>query len=410
MMKRLLFVFVILLFVLIACGQEPDPTPLPTAVVATDPVLEATAVPPTALPTTETNQLAATLPPPAIVSEATATQPPPEATGTATATPVLLLTAEDFGTDRNPLTGELVDDPLTLQRRPFTVKLSNSPPSYTRPQSGLNDADIVYEHTTEGSITRFTAIFYGKSPESVGPIRSARLIDVELPAMYDAALFYSGSSTGVGNRLFSSDFKERIFQESAQSGFYRTGEDKPWEHTLYGRPEQFWQALEARDLNAPPNFGSYMAFSEVPPAAGEVASGVVIDYDWELVEWRYDAAIGRYRRWSDGVEHLDGNTDEQVVAANIIIISPVHAFDGTICEEIRNGVCAHQSVQIQIWGSGTGIVLRDGLVYNVTWHRENRNDMLTFTDSTNNPFPLQIGNSWVQLVPTWLDNPVTVSP
>jgi hypothetical protein len=175
-----------------------------------------------------------------------------------------------------------------------------------------------------------------------------------------------------------------------------------------GNPSEF--TMLELDLNTPPNFGSYMAFSEVPPAAGEVASGVVIDYDWELVEWRYDAAIGRYRRWSDGVEHLDGNTDEQVVAANIIIISPVHAFDGTICEEIRNGVCAHQSVQIQIWGSGTGIVLRDGMVYNVTWHREGRNDMLTFTDSTNNPFPLQIGNSWVQLVPTWLDNPVTVSP
>ena len=46
----------------------------------------------------------------------------------------------------------------------------------------------------------------------------------------------------------------------------------------------------------------------------------------------------------------------------------------------------------------------------MTWHRENRNDLLTFTDAEGNPFPLQIGNTWVQLVPTWYDDPVTVSP
>ncbi|MFN2276422.1 MAG: DUF3048 domain-containing protein, partial [Candidatus Promineifilaceae bacterium] len=93
----------------------------------------------------------------------------------------------EFGDDRNPLTGELVSDPANLQRRPLAVKLSNAPAVYTRPQSGLNDADLVFEHTTEGNLTRFTAIIYGKTPPRLGPVRSARLIDIELPAMYDAA-------------------------------------------------------------------------------------------------------------------------------------------------------------------------------------------------------------------------------
>jgi hypothetical protein len=34
--------------------------------------------------------------------------------------------------------------------------------------------------------------------------------------------------------------------------------------------------------------------------------------------------------------------------------------------------------------------------------------MLTFTDQAGDPFPLKIGNSWVQVIPDWLNNPVTI--
>jgi len=176
------------------------------------------------------------------------------------------------------------------------------------------------------------------------------------------------------------------------------------------RPEGFWQTLTDMGQNSPPVFNTYMAFSSQPPPGGSPAGQVTIDYRWEVVEWRYDPENGRYRRWAAGEPHLDGNTGEQVTAANVIILVPIHVEDPTICEEIRDGQCLHLSVEIQLWGSGGGLVLRDGQQYPVTWHRESRYDMLTFTDENGNPFPLQIGNSWVQLVPNWYDNPVTVMP
>ncbi|MCZ7674519.1 MAG: DUF3048 C-terminal domain-containing protein [Chloroflexi bacterium] len=37
----------------------------------------------------------------------------------------------------------------------------------------------------------------------------------------------------------------------------------------------------------------------------------------------------------------------------------------------------------------------------IYWHREGRNDLLTFSDGAGNPVPLQIGNTWIQIVPTW---------
>ena len=390
----------LLLAGLVACGGQetgqpllPTPSPVDTNMTAVAPTTAVT-LPPTPLP-----------PPPTLAAPPTATIPPASPTPSA----ITLLSAADFGDDRNPLTGELVDDPSLLEQRPFTVKISNAPPSYVRPQSGLNDAAIIYEHLAEGSLTRFTAIFYGKLPEKIGPIRSARLIDVELPAMYDAALFFSGASVGVNQRLNSSDFSERVMH-SAEEGFYRTGENKPTEHTLYGDPQGFYRALDAKGLNVPPNFNTTMAFGSEPPAAGQPARQVAIDYKWEVVEWKYDESDGRYYRWAAGQPHLDGNTNEQVNAANIIIISPFHVEDATICEEARDGRCVALSVQIQLWGSGSGIILRDGQQYPINWHREARNDLLTFTNADGQPFPLQIGNSWVQLVPSWYTDPVTVTP
>ena len=314
----------------------------------------------------------------------------------------------EFGDDRNPLTGELVSDPANLQRRPLAVKLSNAPAVYTRPQSGLNDADLVFEHTTEGNLTRFTAIIYGKTPPRLGPVRSARLIDIELPAMYDAALGYSGSSNGVAARLRNSDFSDRILY-AWEKGYYRTGEDKPIEHTLYATPELLWEALDEIGQNTPPHFTATNVFSSEPPEGGSPASALNLDYNWTLVNWRYDPASGRYLRWTDGIPHLDGNTGEQVSAANVIVIAPYHAYDVEICEQINtDGTCAAFSVEVQLWGSGGGAVFRDGQRYDVTWERLQRTDSLTFKDSEGNPFPLKIGNSWVQVVPTWLENPLTV--
>jgi hypothetical protein len=390
------------LFLLVACGGEE---PVVATLIPT--VISDTAVTAVPTPTTSLPETATPLPPPPTIAPIPTSTSAPEEVSVSDA--ILLLSPADFGDDRNPLTGEVVDDPSVLQRRPLAIKISNAPPNYVRPQSGLNDADFVYEHTAEGSITRFTAIIYGRTPPRVGPIRSARLIDIELPAMYDAALAFSGASTGVSRRLNASDFETRIIR-SNEPGYYRTGEDKPLEHTLYGNPVDFWQTLEAKGLNMPPNFGTTLAFSSEPPPGGTPASAVTIDYNWEVVEWRYDPENGRYWRWAAGVPHLDGNTDEQVNAANIIIIAPFHVEDPTICEEIRNGTCLHLSVEIQLWGSGSGIILRDGQQYPVNWHRESRNDLLTFTDNDGNPFPLQIGNSWVQLVPTWYQDPVSVTP
>lgn len=412
MTKKLMLLLCLSIFV--AC-QRADPAPsvttapvIPTAAIAQ--VVE-TAVP------TSTPTLIPTLPPPPTAAPPTITPLPtatPSPAATATLEPVALFAPADFGSDRNPLTGELVADPANLQRRPIAVKLSNSPPEYTRPQAGLNQADLVFEHVTEGPITRFTAVFYSQTPPDVGPIRSARLIDLEIPAMYQTALSFSGASSGadgVYNRLAASDFRGRLLRDIAgELGYYRTDEeDKPWEHRLHAVPADLWTRMDEMGINQPPSYPVVMAFASEPPTGGTPANKVTINYrDWTVVEWEYDTENGRYWRWSDGEPHLDANTDIQVSAANVVIVYAIHQQVLSICESQAGDVCNANSTEIQIWGTGDATIIRDGQQYPATWKREKREYMLTFYDAEGNPIPLQVGNTWFQVVPYHYTHAVTI--
>ncbi len=214
----LLIVLALLLTLLAACGKEeaiPTPIPAPAEETAAE-IIEPTVSAPEEKPT---------LPPPPTMAPAVTSTPIVAEPEVVEDGPIVLMTAEDFGDNRNPLTGEIVENPDDLAQRPLAIKISNSPPGQVRPQSGLNDAAIMVEHLAEGAVTRLTGIFYGKWPEKVGPVRSARLIDLELPAMYDAGLAYSGASVGVSQRLFSSDFRPRIIRSNTE-GYYRDTESE----------------------------------------------------------------------------------------------------------------------------------------------------------------------------------------
>ena len=60
-----------------------------------------------------------------------------------------------------PLNGTLhtkEEKDIWSKRRPLLVMIENH--SDSRPQSGLQSADVVYEAVAEGGITRFVAVFY----------------------------------------------------------------------------------------------------------------------------------------------------------------------------------------------------------------------------------------------------------
>ena len=77
-----------------------------------------------------------------------------------------------------PLTGLPAPGGQVPQRPALAVKVDNYPEA--RPQSGLGQADIVFDEPVEGRITRFVAVFQCQSPTLIGPIRSARAVDLQI--------------------------------------------------------------------------------------------------------------------------------------------------------------------------------------------------------------------------------------
>ena len=62
------------------------------------------------------------------------------------------------------------------------------------PQIGLEYADVVYVEQVEGGLTRLAAVYSSQLPPLIGPVRSARISDIELLAQYGRVGFaYSGA-------------------------------------------------------------------------------------------------------------------------------------------------------------------------------------------------------------------------
>ncbi len=312
-------------------------------------------------------------------------------------TPIGALGPVEFPPDVNPLTGLKVDDPAVLQRRPLAVKISNAP-ALVRPQAGIGDADLVFEHLTEGRLTRFTAVFWTHTPPRVGSIRSARLIDLEIATMYDAIFAFSGASDGVRQKIFHSSFADRAL-EGVTVGpplFYRDDSiEVP--HNLFGSPEEMWKKASARGVNSPPTSLGGMVFSAVPQPLGTPGTTIKVDYGPTLAEWRYDQASGRYARWSDGQPHTDANTKQQITAANIVLLYSWHQYDYTIVESEFQGSKSY-SVEIQLWTLGPTLVCRDGQCVRGLWNRWNKAEMLSFWTEDHQPIYLKPGNTWFEVV------------
>ncbi|MCI0398575.1 MAG: DUF3048 domain-containing protein, partial [Chloroflexi bacterium] len=308
-----------------------------------------------------------------------------------------LIGPANFPPNVNPLTGETVADPAVLQRRPIAIKISNI--ARVRPQSGLNSADLLYEHYTEGGITRFTALFYDQDAAKVGSVRSARLIDLEIPVMYDAAFAYSGASGPVRLMLRDSAFFNRVISpDFGHGGFDRISDpNNPgqfFEDTLFTNTAVLRSILDQRGENRPPVFQNGMAFHPTPPAGGVPASALEVTYLATDAFWQYNPATGRYTRWSDGVPHLDAATGQQLDFKNIIVLA-AHHEDTDIVED-TNGFF---SIQIQIWGEGPVSIFRDGQRFEGRWRRATPGEMLTFYDLQGNILPLAPGNTFFQIVP-----------
>lgn len=303
----------------------------------------------------------------------------------------------DFPLDVNPLTGLAVPDASVLQRRPIIGKISNGP-ALVRPQYGVGQADIVYEHYTEGGITRFSAIFYSQTPRRVGSVRSARLIDYELTEMYKGLLAFSGGSGGVELKLFGAEFAARAYKGVLYGPPYFWRDDEiPVPHNMFFDPHALWD-MAARDGHQQRPLLRGMAFHPEPqPGSTDDGRRIDIRYRATRVIWEYDAETGRYLRFADGEPHFDAGTEAQVSAENVVIIYAGHYLTDIVEAEYQGSVT--WSSQITLWPQGHAELFRDGKRYAGDWVRLSRPDLLGLRTPDGELLYLKPGQTWFQVMP-----------
>ncbi len=290
------------------------------------------------------------------------------------------------------LDGTAYDDRGPTRKRPIVIQVDNAPAA--RPQIGLGRADIVYEAMAEGQVTRFSAVFGCRDAETGGPVRSARLIDLELVPEYQALLADSGASIGVTNELAAAPDVPRINHGAYPAAYWRVG-DRAAPHNLMTSTILLRQVAAEAGIPIEVEVGDGPAFKDDSPAPGNIRHIAVPYSPWAQVSYDYDPGSNSWLRSMQGKPHLDAETGRQLAAKNVIV-QYVPSYDSNIIEDASGD----RGLIFDLTGSGRVLVFRDGEVIGGTWSRPGSSAVTTYMDDAGRTIPLDRGPTWIQLVPT----------
>jgi len=340
-----------------------------------------------------------------VVPEATVILPAPTKV-TATAVPVVTPVPTEPSAapvpGLNPLTGLAVENPSLLERRPILVKIQNVPRE-SRPQWGLSLADIVYEYYIEYGDTRFAALYYGNDSH-VGPIRSARHVDMQLVQMYKALFIFGGAYDELFELLLESDFADRLIREGPNTAAALTRLDPYGVNYLMAdtRAVDEVVALYGMDNSQPDLKG--MMFSVEPPQGTQTGTELFVRFSGGMYShWQYDPSRGGYLRYSDAendsernnpvyAQQYDRQTEEPILAENVVIILAPYA-ELSAETETSAGV-----YDVDLLGKGEAFLARDGVLQAVFWQREESGDVLTLVDEEENAVSFKPGRTWFEVM------------
>ena len=298
-----------------------------------------------------------------------------------TAAPTTTTTAKPRSvTDGAPFTGLPVPAGVDLSGPALAVKIDNHPDA--RPQTGLDQADMVMEMRAEG-VTRFLAVFHSQQPSPVGPVRSSRTSDFDLLRGLSMPLY---ASSGGNNYVASGLRSLPIYPITAltTNAYFRDNVHAA-PHNLYANtPDLF--ALAPEEAGPPSPWFSYRAEgADLPTTATPVTGPVIVAYPGgPIVTNTWDSATNGWLRTQDGRPHttIDG---DQLSPENVVIMETVYVVSPA----------DSASPELVSIGSGKAYVLTAGHVIEGRWERELAEDPPTLTDDSGDPILLTPGRTWI---------------
>jgi hypothetical protein len=299
-------------------------------------------------------------------------------------------TAPVVATATCPLTGTPVPGGAAVPPRPaLAVKVDNYPAA--RPQSGLDKADVVFEEPVEGGITRYAAVFQCQEAPLVGPVRSARNIDIGILGQLGTPLLvHVGGINPVLANIAASPLVNIDLGHYGSIQTHPAGRVAPY--STYSSTAQMWGTQPS--LTTPPQ--PLFTYSNKKPV-GTPASSVNIDFSpTSNVTWKFNPTVSGYTRFYNGTTPDMLSDGVQNMAANVIV-QYVQISYGPWLENTEGGL----EVQAALYpnASGAAELFRGGTEIAGTWSRGALGSPTQFLSPSGQPIPLQPGQTWVELVP-----------
>ena len=283
----------------------------------------------------------------------------------------------------NSLSGrEGVDGPILAVKIDDTVA--------ARPQIGIDRADVIYIEQVEGGLTRLAAIFSSEIPQSIGPVRSARITDLEILAQYGTVVFaYSGAQSKFLPVISAANLHDYGAQRQSAT-IYTRDPLRLAPTNMVLRADLLMEKIKADEKTISVSSPNAWNFGD-KPVGGEAVSEVKVAWPASTYEFRWSVEENEWSIFNNGVPNVSASGSAH--HPTTILIQKVEIVPSIYGDKF-GGVTPH-SLTI---GSGAGYLLRDGERFAARWSRINAQSGTTWTAEDGSTLNFARGQVWVALV------------
>ena len=256
-----------------------------------------------------------------------------------------------------PLDGQVLESADDHGDYVFIVSIDNGAGS--EPQCGIGYADLLLEVPVEAGINRLMAFFYHSTPDTIGPVRSARHYVYDFVKGYDAIFAHCGGSPQAEEVIKSGTVKD-IDEMAATDAFWRSS-DRKAPHNLYTSYDNLAEVAADREyetvsLADVPSF-TFMESAEVDALTFGGTTDLLIPYRFKQILFQWDEEAQRYQRYSASDLCIDAIDDTPVMTDNVVVLY------------VSNHVIAGDNsgrLDMDIT-EGEGLIMQFGNVIEITW-------------------------------------------
>jgi hypothetical protein len=269
----------------------------------------------------------------------------------------------------------------------LVVKIDDT--TQAHPQIGLEDSDIVYIEQVEGGLTRLAAVFSSVIPQRIGPVRSARISDIELLSQFGRVAFaYSGAQSKLLPVIAAANLQDLGAQRQSPT-IFTTDPNRTQPYAMVLRADLLMQHIKDKEFQI--DLAKSVGFSFGPLPEGGASTDKVVMH-WPAAT--YSATwSGDESRWllshNNSVNYAESGV---VLGPTTLVIQMVSITPSEYKDKVGGVTPFSQTV-----GTGKAYVLRNGQRFATTWSRASAEDGTTFSFPDGTVMNFDPGQIWIAL-------------